>query len=86
MEICYNLFMKKFLFLGIFILAVGMFSFAQGAEQHARIYSYPPNGIETTKEIIPLVSRLKKYFYFFIKKLGYANFSRKENPKHRRQI
>ena len=56
--------MKKFLFLCIFILAIGMFSFAQGAEQHARIYSYPPNGIETTKEIIPLVSRLKKYFYF----------------------
>lgn len=56
--------MKKFLFLSIFILAVGIFSFAQGAEQHERIYSYPPNGIETTKEIIPLMSRLKKYFYF----------------------
>ena len=45
---------------GIFILTVTMFSFAQGAEQHERIYSYPPSGIETTKEVIPLVSKLKK--------------------------
>jgi len=55
--------MKKFIFLCLLILEIQLVTFAEIQEQSIRVYSYPPKGIESVKNRVPLLSLMKKYFY-----------------------